>query len=251
MWEKLIRRLPISILLLLPITSFASNPAVEDALNHARKLIKNKKANLALPYLNKANSLDPDNPEARLLRADILVQLDECPEALKDLDVVFKHGKNDQAYAYRSQVMFALGEPKKALEDMSVAISMATNEESRAYRLQRRAELYRFLKQPEKALEDLNTAMTLKNVPNPNVASMVLLKRRAYTYMDMGDYKRAIADYTAVLAMTKPNDLGRARNYAMRAAAYEKIGRHDLAEADRKKSKVATDKDWVDCLDPK
>ncbi len=246
MWEKIIRALPISFLLLLSATSFASNPAVQDAINHAKDLMHDQRLSSAKSYLDRAIALDPNNVDARLDRAYVLSQLGEASDAVKDLDVVFKQGKYQLAYQYRSEVMFMLGEPKKSLEDISVALSMATNDESKLYCLERRAELYSFFKKPEKALVDVTAAMALKNVPHPKNSGPVLLNKRAHIYLELGDYEKAIADFTSLLATKKPNDVGRARLYALRSAAYEKIGRHDLAEADKKKSDAANSKEYFD-----
>jgi tetratricopeptide (TPR) repeat protein len=247
MQEQSIRIFIVLALLSIPITSWATNPAVDDAVNHAANLITNHKENDAMPYLNRAINLDPERVDARILRAHIFIELDEPAKALQDLEVAFKHGKNAMAYQYRSQVMVMEGKPEKAIDDISNALALATSDSERAFRLCRRAEIYRSLKKPEKALVDITAAMALRT-PDKPFSDQVLFRKRGSIYLELGENQKAAADFTAMLAQMKPNDVGRGRIFALRSMAYEKMGRHDLAELDQKKSKGYAEKDFGDLL---
>jgi tetratricopeptide (TPR) repeat protein len=245
--KHFIRILIVLTLLSIPVTSRASNPAVDDAVNHAVNLTANHKENDAMPYLNRAIDLDPERVDARILRAHIFIELDEPSKALQDLEVAFKHGKNAMAYQYRSQVMVMEGKKEKAIDDISSALALATTNGDRVFRLSRRADIYRSLKKPEKALVDITAAMALKTPDKPD-SDQVLLHKRGNIYLELGENQKAANDFAAMLARMKPNDVGRGRIFALRSMAYGKLGRHDLAELDQKKSKGYTEKDFGEIL---
>jgi tetratricopeptide (TPR) repeat protein len=242
------RILFILILLFIPAASLASNLAAKDALNRARNLINRHKDNQAKPYLDRAIELDPKSTEPRLLRANLEIGMDEPAKALQDLDVVLKQVKSPMAYQYRAEALYTLSQPKPALEDISIALSMASNDEEKVIRLGYRASIYRALKMPNKAVVDLLTALSFKNYPNKKYQEKYLLRRLGNTYMELGEYGKAVDDFTSLLSLLPPTDLALGQTLALRAKAYEKMGRHDLAEADIKKSNGYAKQDFGDFL---
>jgi tetratricopeptide (TPR) repeat protein len=242
------RILLILILLSIPAASLASNLEAEDALKRARNLINRHKDNQAKPYLDRVINLDPNSVQPRLLRANLEIGMDEPAKALQDLDVVLKQEKSPMAYQYRANALYTLDQPKPALEDISIALSMASTDEEKVVRLSSRASIYRALKMQNKAVADLLTALSFKNYPNENELHRYLLRRLGNTYMELGEYSKAVDDFTSLLALLPPTDLALGQTLALRAKAYEKMGRHDLAEVDRKKSNGYAKQDFGDFL---
>jgi len=211
----------------------AQNEGSKD-VEQAETLMEYHRPHDAIELLNRAIELNPDNINAHLQRANALVSLDEVKPALIDLDIVIKHGKNGWAHELRAKALYALGKPEEALSEASLAVEQSVQAKNRKNRLYLRANLYRYLKKPEKALPDLEAALALEQKPTKN-----FYYNRANAYFDMGQYQKAVDDFTSALAIMKLSDNERGHYYGLRAAAYKKLGKRDLADADNQKANAA------------
>jgi len=201
-------------------------------LQHANNLLHNHQTKFARQHLNEALKLDPNDIDVRSRRASVFLDLDEDANALADIEIVLKARKRDTfAYEMRATVMYVFGKYEQALADISKSLQYATDTESKIDRLYRRADLYRFLKKPEKALADVNAVFPLLKTPDRN-----FYFRRGNAYFDLGDYKKAAADYSLSIERMDKKDTERGRYYGLRADAYEKMGRLDLAAVDRQRA---------------
>jgi tetratricopeptide (TPR) repeat protein len=222
--------------IMITVSPCRASPEVHAEVEKALQLNSHHHPHEAILHLNHAIQMDPNAFNAHLQRANALVQLDELTPALSDLDIVLKHGDNDFAYELRSRVMYELGNYEQALADISSSIEHTTRPWLKSGRLYQRSRLYRVVKQPDKALPDLAAALALEKKPTKN-----FYYNRGGTYFEMGEYKKAVADFTSAIDLVKPGDIERSRYYGLRASAYQKMGRTDLAAADRNKSDETTE----------
>jgi tetratricopeptide (TPR) repeat protein len=224
----------LSLLLLVQLSLSASlaSPQSQKELQHANNLLHNNQAQFALRHLDSALNLDPGDLDSRLRRADVLLELDEAQKALADLSIVIKNRPNDTfAYKLRSQAMFVLRKYDQAVTDISKSLQLANDDPSKVDRYYQRADLYRFLNKPDLALKDINAVSAIKKKLDTN-----FYYHRGGAYFALGEYKKSVADYTSSIEHMDKDDRERGRYYGLRANAYEKMGRHDLAEADRKRT---------------
>ncbi len=155
--------------------------------------------------------------------ADNLAQQNKQEEAIKILNTVISHNpKAGQARRLRGNLINAAGgNPKLAAEDFTVAIEQKVDCYRDIYPL--RASAYVRTKQYQKAIDDYTTMLKLS--PNDDNA----FRKRAAVYELMGDYKKAIADYSKGIDQSLE---GAGPFYFGRARCYNKIGEAALAQKD-------------------
>lgn len=145
--------------------------------------------------------------------------LGACAEALR-LDP-----KNADAYYCRATMYRDMGERDKALADINEAIRLR-NDKAQYYWM--RGTLYGERDMYEKGLEDLNRMIELEG----DEVKHYDYNRRGDFYYELGKFEEALKDYTRAIEL-KPDYQ---YNYSDRASAYEKLGKNDLAQADKKKA---------------
>jgi tetratricopeptide (TPR) repeat protein len=124
-------------------------------------------------------------------------------------------------YVARGECYIALGQPDKAIADFTAGLKKDPKSE---FVLTRRAEVYCQMKQFKAAISDATSFVAVSRAPRSYLF-------RGRIYLDSGDYKKAIEDFSSAIKL----DPGVAEYYSMRAVCYEKLGRRDLAKADRDK----------------
>jgi tetratricopeptide (TPR) repeat protein len=128
---------------------------------------------------------------------------------------------NADVYVSRGECYIALGQLDKAIADFTSGLAKDPKSEQS---LIRRAETYCQLKRFKDAMNDATRYVTMTREPKSYMF-------RGRIYLDSGDYKAAIEDFSSAIKLRPKVP----EYYAMRAVAYEKIGRKDLAKADREK----------------
>jgi TonB family protein len=144
--------------------------------------------------------------------------LGACAEAIR-LDPQYADGYYCRATMYRDQ-----GERDKALSDMDEAIRLK-GDNAKYYGL--RGLLYGDKNMWDKGLADLNRQIELMG----SDATHYDFGRRGDFYVELGKFEEAVKDYTKAIEL-RPDYHS---YYSDRATAYEKLGKKDLAEADKKK----------------
>ena len=145
--------------------------------------------------------------------------LGACAEAIR-LDP-----QNADAYYCRAMMLRDKGERDKALADMDEAIKLR-GDKAPFYAL--RGLLYGDKNMYEKGLADLNRMIELMG----GDATHYDYARRGDFYYELDKPEEAIKDYTRAIEL-KPDYQ---YHYSDRATAYEKLGKKELAEADKKKA---------------
>lgn len=145
--------------------------------------------------------------------------LGACAEAIR-LDP-----QNADAYYCRAMMLRSKGERDKALADINEAIRLRSD---KAQYYWMRGTLYGENDMYEKGLEDLNRMIELEG----DAAKHYDYNRRGDFYYELGKFQEALKDYSKAIEL-KPDYQ---YNYSDRANAYEKLGKNDLAEADKLKA---------------
>jgi len=211
------------------LTPAYSSKESEADFKQGLALVDQKHIYKALPFFEHAIKLDPNFKNAYLARGHVLLELDEDEKGLLDLDRVLKMDPtNVMALSDRLRAYFELRRFQDAMNDASKLILLAKtpSEKSLAYRW--RGKMHVQLKQPTEGIADYSAAMLADPKDHNNYAE------RAPVYEALGQYEKAIADYSTSIRLSNPHDHNLLKSYSSRGRCYEKIGKKDLAEADRK-----------------
>lgn len=152
--------------------------------------------------------------------------LGACAEAIR-LDPQYADGYYCRATMYRDQ-----GDRDKALADMDEAIRLK-GDEAKYYGL--RGLLYSDKNMWDKGLTDVNRQIELLG----SDATHYDFGRRGDFYLELGKFEEAVKDYTRAIELRPDYQY----HYSDRAIAYEKLGKNDLAEADKKKAEELAGKE--------
>ena len=200
---------------------------IPDAMhpNYYMGLVKFRQGNFshAREYLGKALALAKEGSERAAVQ-DVLGQIlfyeGNYKGAEEQFSAAISGQESYQAYSHRAFARMKQGDDKGAEEDFSRLIALYPDD----------AELYHQRgicrgKQGKynAALEDFSKAIGMEP-ENP-----ALYSDRGYTYACKKDFSAAVEDYTKALELDPRYRLA----YANRAAAYEKLGKKDLAKRDR------------------
>jgi tetratricopeptide (TPR) repeat protein len=190
---------------------------VRALVNRARCFQETHNFSDDLGYLTRALAIQPKNAQANKYLGIHYARLHNSDKALAALDKAIASNKTDaQSYQERAMVLTEKGDVNKALLDLQALKSLPGFETDAKY-YQGLAKLHMSATNFTGAVEDLNQLMAA----DPEQKSIYLLKR-AECYAGMKDYKKALADCTAVL-QEKPND----------AAALLSRGRYSLMAGNR------------------
>jgi tetratricopeptide (TPR) repeat protein len=124
-------------------------------------------------------------------------------------------------YMARGESYLGLGRLDKAIADFTIGLAKRPKSEQF---LVRRAESYCQTKRFKEAIKDADTFVSSSHSQRSYVF-------RGRIYLDCGNYQLAVKDFSDAIKLqpTSPDF------YGLRARAYEKLGRNDLAKADRQK----------------
>lgn len=235
--------LPAAILSLLAanMTYASNNPFSEKECSLGQKLIKGGHYREAIPHFTHAIELDPHSRAIAYYyqqRGYALWQLEERKEALVD----FKKAVEIDpplagAHWNLSQCEFEMGKTSEAIAAIAKAIQFEKDPCINAKMLTTRSAYYSTLKRNKEAIADLNKSIALCPHDYWN------LRARAEVYYKTQDYKKAVDDYTTLLNSKESHTENHGELNEMRARCYEKLGRKDLADAERKHAATQLESD--------
>ncbi len=189
----------------------------------ARQYTLLKQFDKALSDFNKAISMTPTDAVARKERASLYLEMKNIPMALQDCNaIIAQEPKQIPYYELRAKILESNKQPEKALADLNKVVSLSKTDPP-AYL--NRGQLYDRLGQYAKAIADYTTAADL----NPSEDDA--FRYRGSSYFKLGRYDKAVEDYTE--AITR-DPVGNVETYSLRALAYDKLGKTDLALKDRR-----------------
>jgi len=161
---------------------------------------------------------------AFVLRGECEVILGDTDAGMTDLNQALKMNIRDfEIYYYLGQAFIQRNDYRCAVTNYGKALELAPHN---PMLLREQAEIYGELHEFAKALECNTRAIE----EGPGMAGNFV--SRGHTYFAMGQYQKAINDYSQALKLEPVN----LRTYGCRASAYKKLGRKDLYEADIKKA---------------
>ncbi|HIA51641.1 MAG TPA: tetratricopeptide repeat protein [Candidatus Melainabacteria bacterium] len=210
-----------------------------DALRYHRQgvnLYDHAKMKDAIAQFNEAIKLEPKVAEFYYRRGDCWIELDKLKEAYADYTKAIELEPNHYpAYKRRARIDYERGKLEDAVKDYDSAAKRSPNKIERAEIIKLKAKIHSFMNKHDLAIEDLTQAVAL----NKTAHALML---RGNSYFSLKQYKKAIDDYTEAIKYKSPKL--QERLFSMRADAYEKIGRFDLAKKDRKDAKSIVDDSW-------
>lgn len=178
-----------------------------------------KKHEEALKDLARAIAFDPRDVDAMTTRAGAFIENRQFQKAIEDCTKAIKISPKDLvAYEMRAKAYEYAGMKEKAVADTTKIIQFSRDMDDYVLR----AGLFSRLKQWDRAIADYS--LMLKKTPKDEA----ILLLRANCYMAAGKAQNAVDDLSTVITIEP-----RAMVYNMRAAAYEKLGRVDLAKRDK------------------
>lgn len=214
------------------LTSFILG-TVQESKGHYRE---------SLSAFDKAIALDPKFAAAYVQRGQSLLALDDHKGAMVNLSKAIQLAPTDfEAYRLRGRIYFERGQYSKAISDFSVAIKYAKSPNDKASMFKMRGKMYACLGTHDLAIVDFTKSISLK--PLGSRAAFLL---RGNQYFAVKQYQKAVDDYTKSIAVANSDE--RNELYSLRAKAYEKLGKHDLARQDRAKAKDSVKDGWGDVL---
>ena len=147
----------------------------------------------AIPDLTEAIRLAPDAPDPYSARGQVFSELEKFDDAIKDFDMVIRLAPKDGfAFQLRGDAYESKGQHARAIEDYDEVLRLDTAD---AFGLAVRCSLRaHWGQQLEVALRDCSEAVRLK--PREEFS----LEQRGFVYLRLGQYREAIADYSAALA---------------------------------------------------
>ncbi len=267
--NRLVRSFSSLLLIALSLTIVANPPATAESVDSAlfvkgKELLKQKRPKEALHYFDISLKQNPEYIPSLLERAKIYVLLQQHEEAIKDckkilsldqpdkskhlakthkvlaecytetgrykdgereIDIALKLDPTNHKYAlYRAEIRKELRDTKGAIEDFGMAIKHKPDESPSEYF--ERGKLYASTGRLKDAVNDFTIAIKQTDKKER------ILVSRADAYLKLNQYEKAVADCSEVL--THSNKGGRSNFAALkvRAAAYAKLGKKDLAKVD-------------------
>jgi tetratricopeptide (TPR) repeat protein len=180
----------------------------------------------AVADYTKAIELQPNDLHFWMCRADAYEALGQSDKALADFSKAVELFPTDKsAWSTRGSAYQRRGQPDKAVADFSKAIELDPNDVGARYS---RGDTYRRLGRRDDALADYSRAIEA----TPGHFHLMALLGRAGIYGEMGQWGRAVEDYSQVLKQSPQF----ANGFYSRARAYEVLGEHDKAVADYTKA---------------
>jgi tetratricopeptide (TPR) repeat protein len=204
------------------------------------RLYQKAKMKEALVQLDEAVKLDPKCAEFYFRRGDCFLELDKLNDAYSDFTRAIQlDPRHFPAFKRRARLSYERGKFDDALKDYTSAEKAATNLIEKAEIVKLKAKMHSSMKKYELAIADMNQSLALDRTAHG-------LMLRGNQYFAIKQYKKAVDDYTEAISMKSPKLQDRL--FTMRADAYEKMGRFDLAKKDKKSAKSIVDDSWGSVL---
>lgn len=190
-------------------TIFERWERIEDALNDFSEILR----------------MEPTNLYALLQRERLLENANRSLDALKDINrIIALEPQNADHYHTRAKLYEKVKRYEDELADYTKIKTLRPND---IVNLELHAYLLSKFRRWEEAIEDYTHILEI-NEDNTNA-----LGGRARAHYSLGEYKEALVDYDEIIEL-QPT----AENFRGRALVYEKLGRQELAEEDRKQADV-------------
>jgi tetratricopeptide (TPR) repeat protein len=228
--------------------------------SEAKEQFAKKHYQAAIPLLDKAVQLDPDNYDAVFARGIVHMKLGETEKAIPDLLQGTNHEPgNKQAWVELADAYLSVHKWQESVDCLTRVISCTKGQgERRSLRAlyHTRSTAYHALKEFDKAIADQTKAVENSANPSLDIGERARLyadagnntaafadyaraiklapdrvncyKDRAKLYFDTKQYDLAVKDWTSVIRIN-PTFIAA---YLERSKAYEKLGKHDLAQQD-------------------
>lgn len=240
------RQLPAVLLGLLIIlcTCSAAYADANSDLKMGQKLIEHHQFRAAITSFDRAIKQNPRLDYAYGLRGRAYLELEKRQEAMRDFNhAIFLNSKGWPYFEDRSRLKYELSDFDGSISDINRALNINP---SRDFLYRQRAKLYMVQNRDDKALEDLNKAIELQGSDDDGN-----YKNRGDLYFRLKKYDLAVKDYTRAInaASRTRDDYSTEQYFSARANAYEKLGKKDLAAADRKKVQAVVKDGWGAFLD--
>jgi tetratricopeptide (TPR) repeat protein len=225
-------KVPLTIFLWFFLTTLAGPaalalPKAEADYNTAMALISKGSHKRAIPYLDRAIKLSPADWKLYDARGSAWLDLEDYKRALADLTKAVELAHRSQIYEDRARCYFEMHNFKDAIADQSEAIKRTENPELRTQRVRVRSKYYLEKGDSKNALADLGDLIAQRSKDSR------LYFDRADMYHQLKQYQNAVADYTRGLRLAGSALKNADYWYEQRARQYDKLGKKDLAEADR------------------
>jgi tetratricopeptide (TPR) repeat protein len=251
--KRVAKRLFVVLALIGSSTCAFGNP--DNLQQHAAAMVT-QNVQGCIDQVGKAIALDPKNGILFDKRATCYFILKQYTNAIADFDKAISLDSTDSyAFSNRASAYSRLGKTKEALADYSKSIEL---DPTTPDPWMERAEVYQQLGQNQAAITGIKKAIELVNAsPAPagndlNRLDQLMMLSDCYNNLAALNFKdskygEAVDNFTRCIQISNEinspstfktlNHLGYKQSpspYAGRADAYDKLGKHDLAEADRK-----------------
>ncbi|MDZ4837984.1 MAG: tetratricopeptide repeat protein [Candidatus Melainabacteria bacterium] len=194
----------------------------------------------AIECFNRAVAQNPRLDYAYGLRGQAYLELEKRQPAMRDINHAITLNSHNWTYwENRSRLKFELNDLDGAIADATRALQIDPKQDG-IYRL--RSKYYILKKDNVKALADLTKAIEFQD--SHEISSY---RNRADLYFNTKKYELAVKDYTTSISLTgtkQKDDRSLEHDYSARANAYEKLGKKQLAAADRKKVQAIVKDGW-------
>lgn len=185
----------------------------------------------AFGALNETLRLNPNHSDALRTRGYYYRQEKKYELAEADYDrAVQLEPSNEKNYYLRSFLYKEWGKVDKAIEALTTVINLQLKNNPGDIKeliddYERRIQLYQEINDYDNLIKDYTELIRLK----PN--NSFYYSQRAQASENKGDFENAVKDYTEAIRLNPKSS----NNYFYRSLIYEKLGKRDLADADKKK----------------
>lgn len=180
------------------------------------------KYGMTIEMANKALSAKKPDYAAYLSRAGAYIRLHKDKEALADMDKYIALGNRTyEAYQQRATALENLGMFDRAVADYRAMQKLSTKEDA----------FYKEAECLEKSNKLDEAISLLTNKLKRNQDDETAFESRGKIFAKKGRYKEAVDDFTAALKLAPAPSMLKER-----ASAYEKMGKKDLADKDRREA---------------
>jgi tetratricopeptide (TPR) repeat protein len=228
-----------ALLIMAPARCADNHNLAEQAIARGRALEKNSPTQ-AFKCYQFANKLEPQNWQPYYYMAMNLISFDDPPAAAKLAEQgIAVDSKQGELWFARAQAYAVMHVNDKADESYSRAIALKPDY---SYYLRKRGNFEFSTNRRAQAVKDYSRAIELckkeerhtgERRQEAGAAAADAYNDRGDVYLALGKWQAAADDYTQALSV-KYSDLARGRTLTNRAQCYDKLGKHTLAEADRK-----------------
>jgi len=212
-------------------------------INRAKIYKDIKMYNEAIKDFSKAIEIRPNSKyyQTHAMRGEVYEKMGNYQAAIEDFTKEINsrpNPANGANYVRRGRVYYQIGNYSAAISDLTIAIKMSPLDAEEAYAY--RGAAYLALNSLNEAIGDFTKALNILkamtyyfNFSKASHDNLIfnIYYHRGGAYLNKGDYNSAVNDFTNSIVLQPEN----ADAYNARANSYLKLGRKDLADADKQK----------------